>query len=486
MLGADKRRRQILNFLLDVVASFFVMAAVFFALYWGHDAFVLFMQGATGYPFHIQRVDHLLDNGWIFVVIVLCLFLALHLNRFYTVDLFSGRRVLLRSALKSFVTGLALTVLFFYAFRIVIVNRSLLLLFYLVFFAYLLGKEYVLRRRTRRVHFEEHPLDALLVCGPEQLQHELAGLRDNKEMRALRVRGVVSASETEEVADGPEEAPMLGALENLPRVLSSRHWDIVLVGVSALSSAQTILDAAQEQGVEAWVLTDFVHAESGPPRVDTLGDRSLLVYESAPHYKGCLLEKRLLDITGSLLLLVIFAPLLLGIAVAIKWDSRGPVFFRQRRTGWRGEEFNLWKFRTMEADAEERREQLAEANEMRGPVFKVRKDPRVTRIGRWLRRYSLDEFPQLWNVLRGEMSLVGPRPLPVYETVRYPAFRDRRRLSVLPGLTGLWQVSGRNEIADFSEWVRLDLEYIERWSLWLDLRILFRTVPVILRARGAS
>lgn len=139
----------------------------------------------------------------------------------------------------------------------------------------------------------------------------------------------------------------------------------------------------------------------------------------------------------------------------------------------------------MSGDAESQKDKLAGVNEHSGPVFKVQNDPRVSRIGVMLRRYSLDELPQLWNVLRGDMSLVGPRPLPVDETRRFESFRDRRRLSVLPGLTGLWQVSGRSDILDFAEWVRLDLEYIDQWSLWLDLRILLKTIPVVLSGQGA-
>jgi len=160
------------------------------------------------------------------------------------------------------------------------------------------------------------------------------------------------------------------------------------------------------------------------------------------------------------------------------------VLFRQRRCGLNGRIFTLFKFRTMVADAEERIGEVAHLNEMKGPVFKVRRDPRVTGVGRWLRRFSLDELPQLWNVLRGDMSLVGPRPPIPEEVARYERWQ-RRRLSMKPGLTCLWQVRGRNQI-DFEEWMRLDLEYIDNWSPWLDLKILARTVPVVLSGRGAS
>ena len=167
--------------------------------------------------------------------------------------------------------------------------------------------------------------------------------------------------------------------------------------------------------------------------------------------------------------------------------SPGPVFFRQQRSGLNGAPFTLYKFRTMVTNAEQFKHELAAMNEMTGPVFKVTNDPRVTPLGKFLRSYSLDELPQLWNVLRGEMSLVGPRPLPVDEVRRFNDLAHRRRLSVKPGLTCLWQVKGRNQISDFKDWVRLDLEYIDNWSLWLDLKILLRTIPAVSApARGAE
>ncbi len=194
--------------------------------------------------------------------------------------------------------------------------------------------------------------------------------------------------------------------------------------------------------------------------------------------------KRLIDIVGASLGLLFTAPLWVLSSVAIKLDSRGPVLFRQERLGLHGEPFDMYKFRTMSVDAEDRLEEVAALNEQTGPVFKVTDDPRVTWVGSILRRYSIDELPQLLNVLRGEMSLVGPRPPLAREVTRYQA-DHRGRLAMRPGLTCLWQVSGRNQIG-FEDWVRLDLEYMQRWSLTLDLLILLETVPAVLKGRGAS
>jgi lipopolysaccharide/colanic/teichoic acid biosynthesis glycosyltransferase len=184
--------------------------------------------------------------------------------------------------------------------------------------------------------------------------------------------------------------------------------------------------------------------------------------------------------------LTVLSPFYLVVALLIKFTSPGPVLFRQQRSGLNGRPFTIYKFRTMATDAEARKQELASRNEMRGPVFKITNDPRVTPIGRFLRRYSIDEFPQFFNVLRGEMSLVGPRPLPVDEVKRFDDFSHRRRLSVKPGLTCTWQISGRNNVIDFNDWVRLDLEYIDNWSLWLDMKIICRTVPAVLGGVGAK
>jgi lipopolysaccharide/colanic/teichoic acid biosynthesis glycosyltransferase len=201
-----------------------------------------------------------------------------------------------------------------------------------------------------------------------------------------------------------------------------------------------------------------------------------------PHHRAA---KRLLDVVGSALALVVLSPLYLVISILIKATSRGPVFYRWKVVGEGGRYITSYKFRSMIENADQLKHLLQEQNEMKGPVFKLRNDPRVTPIGRFLRKFSLDELPQLWSVLKGDLSLVGPRPPLQTEWVRFTD-RQKLKLSVKPGLTCLWQISGRNKIQDFDEWVNLDLEYIRRWNFWLDLKILFQTVPAILTGRGAS
>jgi lipopolysaccharide/colanic/teichoic acid biosynthesis glycosyltransferase len=193
--------------------------------------------------------------------------------------------------------------------------------------------------------------------------------------------------------------------------------------------------------------------------------------------------KRLADVILSALLLLVAMPLFAAIAIGVKLDSRGPVLYRWRVVGKGGHSFRSWKFRSMCVDADAKKDQLLEGNEMRGPVFKLQNDPRITHLGKYLRRYSLDELPQLFSVFIGDMSLVGPRPPLQTEYVRFSE-AQKRKLAVKPGITCLWQVSGRNEIRDFDSWVNLDLEYVRTWSLWLDCKILWRTVATVLRGTG--
>jgi exopolysaccharide biosynthesis polyprenyl glycosylphosphotransferase len=218
--------------------------------------------------------------------------------------------------------------------------------------------------------------------------------------------------------------------------------------------------------------------------VDELEGVPMLTIQSGPQEDWHLATKRLIDLVAGVLLLVALSPLLLLVALLIKLDSTGPVFFCQERVGLNRRRFQLFKFRTMYDGSHRQQASFERLNEAAGPVFKIKRDPRVTRIGLFLRRFSIDELPQLLNVIRGEMSLVGPRPLPVRDVERIDSLWQRRRFSVKPGLTCLWQVNGRSDL-NFDRWVRMDLEYIDHWSLELDFRILLKTIPAVLKGSGA-
>lgn len=279
--------------------------------------------------------------------------------------------------------------------------------------------------------------------------------------------------------------PVLGRLSQLGRILEDEILDVVFFAVprERLGDVERGMQLCEEQGVEVRISLDILRFGSSKMMIADVDGVPMLAFTRTPSDALALAAKRAFDVLGSAFALVVFAPLFLAITVAIRLDSPGPVFFRQRRVGLNGRAFQMLKFRSMYQDAEQRLEALLAHNEMNGPVFKMKNDPRVTPVGRFLRRTSLDELPQFWNVLKGDMSLVGPRP-PIPSEVRQYKRWQRRRLSVRPGITCLWQISGRNNI-DFDRWMELDLEYIDSWSLWTDLAICLKTIPAVLTTRGA-
>lgn len=241
----------------------------------------------------------------------------------------------------------------------------------------------------------------------------------------------------------------------------------------------------EAEGIEVWIIARNINGLLGIPSIQSAGKNRVLVFRTSTGDFLYRLMKRAVDITGASFGILIFSPIALVIAVAVKLTSPGPIVFQQMRSGKRGRRFTILKFRSMVSNAPELHAGLQKKNEMEGPTFKVSNDPRVTRVGEFLRRTSLDELPQFLNVLRGEMSLVGPRPLPDYETAQIEKSTHRRRLSVKPGLTCLWQIRGRNSITSFEEWVQLDIEYIDNATLLLDLWIIIQTIPAVLLRRGA-
>jgi exopolysaccharide biosynthesis polyprenyl glycosylphosphotransferase len=281
-----------------------------------------------------------------------------------------------------------------------------------------------------------------------------------------------------------DKQPLSDLIEAMHQHAVSRV--IFAAGHSQLNRIEEAIGACEIEGVPAWLVADFIHTSISKPDFDAFAGRPMLVFRSAPEVSWALLLKGIIDRVGAFIALVVVAVPMAIAALIIRMTSKGPVVFRQHRAGKYGKSFVMYKFRSMSDDAEMRRAELEPFNQMHGPVFKVEDDPRITPFGRWLRRTSFDEVPQLVNVLMGDMSLVGPRPLPLYEVEKFENTAQRRRLSVKPGLTCLWQISGRNQVRDFRDWVKLDLDYIDRWSLALDFKILLRTIPAVILGFGAK
>jgi exopolysaccharide biosynthesis polyprenyl glycosylphosphotransferase len=279
---------------------------------------------------------------------------------------------------------------------------------------------------------------------------------------------------------------IIRGLESFDKALKEYAIDEVMFTDIAQDMAlvEEGIEICSQQGVETTVAADLFGTGLMQSRVSNFEGMPLIHFQTPPGDSWKLGVKRMLDVSAAGLSLIVLSPFFLFVAVMIKLDSKGPVFFTQRRVGRHGRYFWMYKFRSMVCNAEDKLEELKSENEMKGPVFKIKKDPRVTKIGRFLRKHSIDEFPQLFNVFRGDMSLVGPRP-PVPGEVSMYNRRDRRRLSMRPGMTCIWQVSGRNKIRDFDEWVQMDLEYIDNWSLSRDFVLMAQTIPAVISGEGA-
>jgi len=399
--------------------------------------------------------------------------LILETQGFYNRSPLSPRGAILWPLLKGCIGLTFALVAIAYVFHL-LVARGIMVLFGGIGFCGVWLKEEVLRFFLKSKVAQAQYRRRFIIAGTDK---EIAGMRADLEAREDDGVEIVAALDLNQ-GGAQELTTLLHEHSVYGVILSARR--------TYFEQIENVIKACELEGVEVWLLADFFATQISRTSFDELLGRPLLIFRTTPESSWHSVIKMLMDVAGSFILLILCLPLFVIISLIIKCTSPGPVFFKQQRSGQNGKPFTLYKFRTMVTNAEQYKHELAAMNEMSGPVFKLTNDPRVTWVGKWLRKYSLDELPQLWNVFCGEMSLVGPRPLPVDEVKRFSDVAHRRRLSVKPGLTCLWQIGGRNKISDFKDWVRLDLEYIDNWSLWLDLKILLYTVPVVLRGTGAK
>jgi exopolysaccharide biosynthesis polyprenyl glycosylphosphotransferase len=393
-----------------------------------------------------------------------------------------------RSALSapvkvSFFAGVLLFA-FVSAFRLEYISRLLLGLYVVIDFALMV----VFRIVARRLSAGGFRHIVLVGDSPNALQ--IARMIEASEHRGLRLQGFArvgpAAAEVTLDQSGLRRAYTVYSLDQLPALLRQHVIDEVIFAVSKddLDRLQSVFLMCEEEGVKTRLLLNFFPHVISRIYLERLGDMPMLTFSTTPEEESMLLVKRAVDFILALTMLAGLLPVFLILALLIKLTSRGPVFYRQTRCGLGGRRFTLYKFRSMQADADLRREELEALNEADGPVFKIKDDPRCTPVGRFMRKFSLDEFPQLFNILKGEMSFVGPRPPLPEEVEKYEPWQ-RRRLRMQPGLTCLWALEGRSQLS-FRRWMELDLEYIDNWSPALDLKIFLKTIPVVLLGRGAS
>ncbi len=478
MLG---RRRQ---FMVQArqLSDALLLAFAFYLTYWIRVGLSTLFPGVVARPFPFE------NYAWLLLPIMIVWPLILEATGYYR--RLSHRPDLRRLGIlvRSVILGIASLIFISYLLHVdPPISRLLTVGFGIVGGTVLWGKDWLLWIFESRARKADSMADKILLVGsPERVARLMEEIREQSDWKSWIV-GWLSVGPLPDAAreDNGVAAAYLGPLDELADVMHDQAVDVVIFDVDRreLPEVDGAIRSCETEGIEAWLLVDYVRPSIARAGLDEFLGRPTLVFRTTPSISWQLAIKRIVDIAGSLLLLLLTSPVWILTALAIRLTSPGPILFRQIRVGLHGRPFTLYKFRSMVPDAEIRREEVVPYNEMDGPVFKMKDDPRLTPVGRFIRRFSIDELPQLWNVLRGEMSLVGPRP-PIPEEVAQYETWQRRRLSMKPGLTCIWQVRGRNRIP-FEEWMELDLEYIDNWSLWLDFKILLQTVPVVLTGYGA-
>lgn len=426
---------------------------------------------------------------WLLLLIIPLWILFLYQNHMYTELSTETFVTILARAALSIILGLSLLSLVLFLLKIQTISRMLIVGTAILGFAMHAGVRVAIRAYSsyRQKHgFYTRYL--LLIGSHDTAQTTFERIKRHAPPLEYEVVGYLSLSGDSSEKEG--KIPCLGSVNELPGVLSRHEIDRVIITHFSIihDSLVYILENCEETGRPVTFLPDYLDSYRRENTIFSIkGDNFFglpaITLTTTRERQLELFAKRMMDIAASAILLLLLSPLFLVIAAAIKLTSPGPVFYRWQVIGRNNREFTSYKFRSMVVEAGRMKAALEKYNEMKGPVFKMTDDPRVTPLGRILRKYSIDELPQLWSVLKGEMSLVGPRPVFRSELERYE-FWQRRKLSVRPGMTCLWQVGGRNVISDFSEWVRLDLEYIDNWSLWLDLKILALTALAVVKGTG--
>jgi exopolysaccharide biosynthesis polyprenyl glycosylphosphotransferase len=457
------------------ISDIFVTILSFLAAYWIRN---------TLFPKEFSKLFALPQYLQLLPIIILIWGFNLHFFRTYwshrTTPILWELWNLLKVVLGS---GLLLT-LYIFALRCHFVSRIFIALFLMVNFLFLCIERGTLRMLAHHIRKRGFDYRNLLIVGTGQRALNFVAKINENPHWGLKVVGFID-KESSLVGENRGGIEVLGTIEGIGQILRERVIDEVIFMIPRkwIDEIEGAIHTCEELGIQVKLGVDFYNTTIGKMKIEELEEIPFLSITATKQNMGQMLAKRIFDLVLSSIAFVLLSPIFLVTAAAIKFDSSGPIIFKQKRVGLNGRTFTFYKFRSMVNNSEVLRTRMEHLNEMSGPVFKIKNDPRLTRAGRFIRKFSIDELPQLLNVLKGDMSLVGIRPPTLEEVEKYEKWQ-RRRLSMKPGITCLWQVNGRNKV-DFERWMKMDLSYIDNWSLKLDFRILLKTIPAVFFAKGA-
>jgi exopolysaccharide biosynthesis polyprenyl glycosylphosphotransferase len=434
-----------------------------------------------GHPFRVGYFEILIPilSSFIWVMIF-------NFTTAYSYQRFTSIETEIAKVIKTSALGILAMVALIFIFRIAYVPRSLIVILFVSSSILLIIEKMAMFFAAKYFRRKGEDRKNILIIGTGKRAENLIEVIRRHVGWGLDIFGVVTDEEWEPELSF-EGFPVVSDIDGMRNVLHKHIIAEVIITISTMKfdHIRDVISICEEEGVQVRLNSDFFGSLNRRFKVDYIYDIPIISIMQTPEEGFALLIKRIMDVTLSGLLLAVLSPLLVLIALSIKLTSKGPVFYEWHVMGLNKKPFRSWKFRTMIPRADQLKEKLLAQNEMKGPVFKIKNDPRIIPVGKFLRKFSLDELPQLFSVLKGDMSLVGPRPAGPHELKRYENWH-RRKLSIKPGITCLWQISGRNQITDFDEWVKLDLEYIDNWSIGLDIKILFKTIGVVFTGKGAS
>lgn len=459
--------RRSLIILLDILLSIFA----YFTAYHIRDRLFIKEYGP------LQPLDKYIWVLWIIIPLLVILF-----NIFKLYDVKKSITKLVLQIWLSIALGIICIAAIFYFIGDTTFSRLFYGIFSIIEFIIIFTVRIVLKLiyniRMKNEKFHKR----LLIVGTGYTAQGVADYINEHPELMIKLIGYVQVDEDIKIKDGQ----VLGHIDNLIEIIKENCIDEVIFALpkNYIGEVEKYVLACEEMGITVSVVAHLYDLKISKTQIGKIGQIPVLTYHSVSLNEWELFLKRLIDIVGACIGLVITGIALIIIGPLIWLEDRGPIFFAQDRVGQNGRIFKCYKFRSMYVDAEERKKELMKYNEMKGHMFKMKNDPRITKIGKFIRATSIDELPQFWNVLKGDMSLIGTRPPTVDEVKNYENYH-RRRISIKPGITGMWQVSGRSSIEDFEEIVKLDTQYIDNWSIWLDIKILFKTLVIVFSRQGS-